>query len=79
MFRTHHRDFMRRKAEWFENITQDNYVLWWVPQTYTPSIEDGIERLNYLRANSDTPYAFTFRSNFSTVEATEYQKNKTIL
>ncbi|TBT04429.1 DUF3291 domain-containing protein, partial [Vibrio parahaemolyticus] len=27
MFRTDHRDFMRRKSEWFHRLTEDSYVL----------------------------------------------------
>lgn len=73
MFRTHHRDFLRRKTQWFEHLPQDSYVLWWVPQGYTPTIEDGIKRLNYLRENADSPYAFTFKSNFSATEANDYK------
>lgn len=73
MFRTHHRNFLRRKSEWFDNIALDSYVLWWVPQGFTPSIEEGIARLNYLRENADSPYAFTFKSNFSSTEANEYK------
>lgn len=68
MFRTHHRDFMRRKSEWFEKLSQDSYVLWWVPKGVTPSVEEAIERLLHLRENGDTPYAFTFKSNFSADE-----------
>ncbi|WP_440876766.1 DUF3291 domain-containing protein [Thalassotalea sp. PLHSN55] len=68
MFRTHHRDFLRRKKEWFENISEDSYVLWWIPTGYTPSIEEGIEKLNYLREHGDTPKAFSFKSNFSAAE-----------
>jgi len=71
MFRTHHRDFLRRKAEWFENISQDNYVLWWIPQGHIPTIEEGLDRLDYLRNNTDSAYAFTFKSNFSAAEANE--------
>ncbi len=72
MFRTHHRDFLRRKKEWFENIPDDSYVLWWVPIGHIPSIEEAVEKLDYLRNNGDTPYAFTFKSNFS---AQEYKEN----
>lgn len=71
MFRTHHRDFLRRKTQWFENMPLDNYVLWWVAQGSTPTIEEGIARLNYLRENADTPYAFSFKSNFSAAEASK--------
>jgi len=68
MFRTHHRDFMRRKAEWFEPIIEDSYVLWWIEDNNIPSIEEAKQRLVYLREHGDTPYAFTFKSNFTAQE-----------
>ena len=34
MFRTGHRDFMRRKSEWFHRLAVDSYVLWWVEDGY---------------------------------------------
>lgn len=76
MFRTHHRDFLRRKSLWFDNMPQDSYVLWWLPQNNPPSIEEGIERLQYLREHTDSPYAFTFKSNFSAEEASKFIINK---
>jgi len=69
MFRTHHRDFLRRKKEWFTDISEDSYVLWWIPEGSIPTVEQAIERLNYLRTNGDSPYAFTFKSNFTVEEA----------
>jgi hypothetical protein len=68
MFRTHHRDFLRRKKEWFHNIPDDSYVLWWVPKDHIPTVEEAVEKLELLRNNGDTPYAFTFKSNFSASE-----------
>jgi len=69
MFRTHHRDFLRRKKEWFTDMAEDSYVLWWIPTGSTPTIEQALERLNYLRDNGDSPHAFTFKSNFTAEEA----------
>jgi hypothetical protein len=71
MFRTHHRNFLRRKKEWFHNIPEDSYVLWWVPVDHVPTIEEAVEKLDFLRSNGDTPYAFTFKSNFSASEFIE--------
>jgi len=71
MFRTHHRDFLRRKKEWFHNIPEDSYVLWWVPIGHIPTIEEAVEKLEFLRGNGDTPNAFTFKSNFSVIEYLE--------
>ncbi|WP_061008014.1 DUF3291 domain-containing protein [Vibrio sp. CUB2] len=65
MFRTHHRDFMRRKGEWFHRLAEDTYVLWWVEDNHQPTLEEALERLKHLRENGDTPYAFTFKTNFT--------------
>lgn len=65
MFRTHHRDFMRRKGEWFHRLAEDTYVLWWVEDNHIPTAEEALARLQYLRENGDTPYAFTFKANFT--------------
>lgn len=71
MFRTHHRDFMRRKNEWFHRLAEDTYVLWWVEDEHIPSLDEAIERLDHLKEVGDTPYAFTFKTNFTELEAQE--------
>ena len=65
MFRTHHKEIMRKKSQWFERLTQDSYVLWWVGDDHIPSPQEAVERLEYLRKHGDSPYAFTFKSNFT--------------
>ncbi|TKF70265.1 DUF3291 domain-containing protein [Vibrio sp. F13] len=69
MFRTHHRDFMRRKGDWFHRLPEDTYVLWWIEEEHIPTLEEAIERLEHLRETGDTPYAFTFKTNFTESEA----------
>ncbi|MEZ9722040.1 DUF3291 domain-containing protein [Vibrio splendidus] len=69
MFRTHHRDFMRRKGDWFHRLSEDTYVLWWIEEDHTPTLEEAIERLERLREIGDTSYAFTFKTNFTASEA----------
>ncbi|MEZ9953637.1 DUF3291 domain-containing protein [Vibrio splendidus] len=68
MFRTHHRDFMRRKGDWFHRLPEDTYVLWWIEEDHIPTLEEAIERLEHLRETGDTPYAFTFKTNFTASE-----------
>ncbi|CAK1737135.1 DUF3291 domain-containing protein [Vibrio crassostreae] len=69
MFRTHHRDFMRRKGDWFHRLPEDTYVLWWIEEDHIPTLEEAIERLEHLREIGDTPYAFTLKTNFTESEA----------
>ncbi|GLX83705.1 DUF3291 domain-containing protein [Thalassotalea eurytherma] len=71
MFRTHHRDFLRRKKEWFHHIPEDSYVLWWIPIGHTPTVKEAVEKLTFLRENGDTPKAFSLKSNFSWAEYLE--------
>ncbi|KKC99340.1 DUF3291 domain-containing protein [Photobacterium halotolerans] len=73
MFRTHHRDIMRRKAEWFHRPAEDTYVLWWVEDDHIPTIAEAKARLEYLRRQGDSPFAFTFKSNFTPEDALAYQ------
>ncbi len=65
MFRTHHRDFMRRKSEWFEKLNDGSYVLWWIEKGHIPTAEEAKARLRHLREYGDSPYAFTFKANFT--------------
>ncbi len=69
MFRTHHRDFMRRKGEWFHRLAEDTYVLWWVEDAHIPSLDEAIERLEHLREMGDSPYAFTLQNQFYRVRS----------
>jgi hypothetical protein len=68
MFRTHHKDFFKRKSEWFVKDAEDTYVLWWIPEGTLPTLEEAVEKLTYLRKHGDTPQAFTFKSNFTADE-----------
>ena len=63
VYRTGHRDVMRRRAEWFHKI-EVFMCLWWVPVDHVPTPEEGIARLEILRRLGSTTEAFTFREPF---------------
>lgn len=64
IYRTTHLDFLRRRRSWFERLEDPAAVLWWVPDGHRPSVEEGRERLELLRAKGPGPEAFTFREHF---------------
>ncbi|CAE6923774.1 hypothetical protein ACOMICROBIO_GDFFDHBD_02141 [Vibrio sp. B1REV9] len=74
MFRTHHRDFMRRKGEWFHRLAEDTYVLWWIEDDHIPTSKEALARLSHLKQHGDTPYAFTFKTNFTASEVQELKE-----
>ena len=70
-YRTEHREFVRRRQEWFATPQQPYLALWWVPAGHTPSLDECLERLAHLRANGPTAHAFDFRTRFPAPAAGE--------
>jgi len=65
VYQSAHAGYLRRRREWFERATEIITALWWVPDGHIPPVEEGIERLDHLRAHGPTPQAFTFRERFA--------------
>ena len=70
-YRTEHRNYVRRRLEWFEPATQPIFALWWVPAGHRPSVVECLERLEHLRAHGPTPHAFDFKQRFEAPMAEE--------
>lgn len=64
VYRSAHRGVLRDRRRWFEKFDGPYYALWWVPAGHLPNPQEGKERLDYLRTNGDTPYAFSFKHIF---------------
>jgi len=63
VYRSAHRDIMRRRREWFEHM--DIYMcLWWVPVGHTPTIEEGMAKLELFERLGPTAEAFAFKTPF---------------
>ncbi|WP_144207581.1 DUF3291 domain-containing protein [Shewanella donghaensis] len=75
MFRTHHKDFMKRKGEWFVRLPEETYVLWWIEDDHIPNLEEALARLSYLRKNDNSPYAFNFKANFTVEDLLDFNAN----
>ncbi|WP_293903942.1 DUF3291 domain-containing protein [Phenylobacterium sp.] len=63
VYRTAHREIMRRRREWFEAL--ETYMcLWWVPVGHTPTIAEGMAKLARFEAHGPTADAFSFKTPF---------------
>jgi hypothetical protein len=58
VWNTVHRQFYARKAEWYDEIGNGNFVMWWVPQGHRPNVAEGMARWQYQQANGDSDFAF---------------------
>lgn len=56
--RTVHRHFHNRKAEWFAAPEAAHAVMWWIPSDHRPTLGEGRARLQALRRQGPTAFAF---------------------
>jgi hypothetical protein len=63
VYRTAHRDFMRRRGEWFHEM-ETYMTLWWVPAGHRPTTAEARARLKTFERLGPTAEAFSFRQPF---------------
>jgi GNAT superfamily N-acetyltransferase len=56
-YRGVHRDFFRRRNEWFAEEASRT-ALWWVPEGVLPTADDAKQRLDFIDTFGTSPYAF---------------------
>lgn len=58
VYRTLHAKFMARKAEWFEVLDQQHFVMWWVADGHRPTLDEGLARLAHMQTHGPGDHAF---------------------
>ena len=58
VWNTVHRQFYKRRTEWFEVMGKQHFVMWWVEDGHQPTLEEGMERLRKLQAEGNSRDAF---------------------
>ena len=79
VYKSRHRQVMQQRSQWFERFDGPYLVLWWVPSGHIPDVEEAKERLAFLRANGETPYAFSFKKPFPAREAVSDLPTKVVM
>ena len=68
VYKSRHRQILQQRPQWFQRYNGPYIALWWVPSGHIPTVEDAKERLTYLSAHGETPYAFSFKKPFPAPE-----------
>ncbi|WP_371778828.1 DUF3291 domain-containing protein [Streptosporangium subroseum] len=69
VYRSAHLGVMQRRREWFLRMAEPYTVMWWIPEGPEPTLKEGMERLELLKAEGPTPRAFTFKEFYDSNEA----------
>jgi Domain of unknown function (DUF3291) len=62
VWQTVHKRFYGRRHEWFDRYEGPYFVMWWVPQGHRPTVAEALGRLEHLKANGPSDYAFGWES-----------------
>jgi hypothetical protein len=58
VWNTVHSRFYNAKASWFEKADAPHFVMWTIPADHIPTLEEAKDRLEHMRHNGDSDYAF---------------------
>lgn len=65
VYRSMHREVLRRRREWFHRVEEATVALWWVPVGHRPTTDEAEDRVRHLREAGPSSVAFNFREVFS--------------
>ncbi|MDJ0825932.1 MAG: DUF3291 domain-containing protein [Rhodobacter sp.] len=58
VWKTVHKQFYDRRHEWFQMLTDQHFVMWWIPAGHRPSLDEAMSRLDHLKTHGDSEHAF---------------------
>jgi hypothetical protein len=58
VWKTVHRQFYVRKAEWYDAPGNGNFVMWWVPVGHRPTVTEAMARWTHWANHGNNDHAF---------------------
>ncbi|MCW5230343.1 DUF3291 domain-containing protein [Verminephrobacter eiseniae] len=74
VYRDEHAGALKRRRDWFHPPMEPGMAMWWIPAGHTPTLEEALDRLQYLRSHGATPLAFAFKDRYTPEDADAYLK-----
>lgn len=75
-YRSPHLEIYKRRKEWFAKMQGPHMVCWYVLEGHIPTLQEAKERIEYLAKHGETPWAFSFRSEFSAEDLADFKPEK---
>ncbi|MBE9607993.1 DUF3291 domain-containing protein [Chitinilyticum piscinae] len=60
---------LKQRRQWFRKAEWPSLALWWIPAGHTPSVSEGMSKLELLRQQGPNPQAFSFASRWPEPES----------
>lgn len=63
-FKSRHGEYLKRRHEWFDNVSGPQLVIWPVESDHRPDFQEAFDRLAYLTEYGPTDYAYGWPDGF---------------
>jgi hypothetical protein len=74
VYHSDHVEVFRRRKEWFQQMKEMHMALWYTREDIMPTSLDAVTRIDFLRLNGPTPFAFTFKKIFTTEQSVSFME-----
>ena len=64
MYKTFHTEFLKRRKEWFQSFGKAYTAMWWIEEGKYPSMQEAVDKLDYLQKNGASAVVFDFKHKF---------------
>ena len=64
VFKGRHAEVLRNRKEWFAQFGKPYSAFWYVRAGQVPTVEEAVERLDYLQKNGSSEFAFDYKNIF---------------
>ncbi|MEO6454562.1 MAG: DUF3291 domain-containing protein [Ginsengibacter sp.] len=64
MYKSFHSGFLKRRKAWFQLFGKAYTAMWWIPKSHLPTIDEAVEKLDYLQKNGASEKVFDFRKKY---------------
>jgi len=64
VYKSFHVEIFKRRREWFQTFGKVYMAMWWIPEGQFPTLEEAVEKLDYLQKNGASELAFDFKKRY---------------
>lgn len=65
VYNTVHAYFLKNRKKWTGKLERPHVAMWWIPAGHTPTLAEGIAKLDQLRDEGPSPSVFNLRQRYT--------------
>jgi len=68
VYKSIHKELIRDRNDWFDNMPEMHQALCWIPEGHIPTLQEAKRKIDLIRRDGPTENAFSFAKKFTAPE-----------